>query len=191
MVSQHGLSHPPDVPAATHWINPGRRWGRSLDRSGTSLGSGEGAGTSLGSGEGAGTSLGSGKGAGDALGHVAGVATGVGGVCLGSGTVAGSVWDVSGIGWSCGCCHFDSSSIQSLTNIPVMLMPFVNCTVFFCTVHLQKPVTQVVAGDWRGRWGRARVLGMPLGMSFGVGTGEGGVCNEVREGLELTNIPVM
>ena len=40
---------------------------RSLDRSGTSLGSGEGAGTSLGSDEGAGTSLGSGEGNGDAL----------------------------------------------------------------------------------------------------------------------------
>ena len=45
---------------------------RSLDRSGTSLGSGKGAGTSLGSGGGAETSMGSrsGKGNGDAFGHV-------------------------------------------------------------------------------------------------------------------------
>ena len=101
------------------------------------------------------------------------------------GPVAGSVWDVSGIGWSCGCCHFDSSSIQSLTNIAGMLMPFVNCTVLFCTEHMQKPVTQVVPGVGRRcwcrqrgrersgtngrvsslgrRWGRARVLGRRWG----------------------------
>ena len=65
----------PDVPAATHWIGLGRRWGRSLDRSRTSLGSGEGSGTSLGSGKGAGTSLGSGEGAGTSLGSGGGGGT--------------------------------------------------------------------------------------------------------------------